>query len=154
WYHDSHIGEGGQRVARALAAGPGAPRAVRREALIGAAFLAHFRGEDAAAVAYCAEARALCHGADDVADLARIRYLEGLIDEDRGQYEVAGVSLDEALTLFIATSDDFWVGMTRMHLGIVAYGRHDLGRARAILDDSLAWQRARGYGWELARTLL
>jgi predicted ATPase/DNA-binding CsgD family transcriptional regulator len=154
WYHDSHIGEGGQRLARALAAGHDAPVALRREALIGAALLAHFREEDAAALAYCAEARALRHGADDIADLARIRYLEGLVDEDGGRYQAAEVSFGDALSLFTATGDDFWIGMTWLHLGIVAYGRHDLGQARAILDDSLAWQRDRGYGWELARTRL
>jgi non-specific serine/threonine protein kinase len=154
WYHDSHIGEGRRRLARALAAGPDAPVDLRREVLIGGALLAHFRVEDAAAVSYCTEARALCHGANDVAVLARIRYLEGLIEEDGGRYEAAEVSFGEALSLFTATSDDFWVGMTRTHLGILAYGRHDLERARAILDDSLAWQLARGYGWEVARTLL
>ncbi|MEA2530219.1 MAG: hypothetical protein QOG89_1863 [Thermomicrobiales bacterium] len=154
WYHDSHVAEGGRQLARALAACPDAPDWLRRDALIGSALIAHFRAADTEAAALCEEALALCHEQEDPRDLARVRYVRGLIDEDAGRYEAAETSFREALVLFSAAGDEFRVGMTRTDLGIAAYGQGDLTRARALLNDALVWQRARGHNWEMIRTRL
>jgi non-specific serine/threonine protein kinase len=151
WYHDGHLIEGGERLRRALSVAEHLPHA--REAAIGAALLAHTRGDDDEAVHYCGIA--LKYGADATPrDEGRVRYVLGLIAEDAGQFAEAECAFTAARAAFVIAGDEFWLGAVLLHLGISAFGNGDLVRARMALDDALSWQRARGYGWQTARALL
>jgi non-specific serine/threonine protein kinase len=153
WYHDGYPIEGGERLRRALAMAGQAPPPAAREAAIGAALLAHTRGDDDEAVRYCE--MAFAYGAGDCPrDAGRVRYVRGLIAEDAGRFADAEDAFAAARTAFVAAADEFWLGAVLLHLGIAAFGCGDLARARAALDEALSWQRARGYGWQTARALL
>lgn len=154
WFHDGHIAEGSERLNRALQLGKESPSRVRCEVLTGAAMLAHFRGADSDAIAYCREAQASLPDPAGGSLLGRVRYILGLIDEDQARFDSAREHFSSALEAFSRTGNHFWSCAAQTHLGIVALGSGDLETATATLAEVLIAQREAGFGWETARTLL
>ena len=160
WHYHSHLSEGRRWLREVLATAPDAPVATRARALLGAAFLANYQGDDCQADSLVSEALVLAGGLrDTTAVIPRHRvYLlallaRGIMAEDRGDYAEAVPPLAEANELARASGDRTWTAVTLLHLGIVAYGQGDADLATARLADALAGFRALPDFWGAANAL-
>jgi tetratricopeptide (TPR) repeat protein len=154
WHYDNLLGEGRDWLARALAAAGPVPAGLRVEALTGAAMIAQSQGDDDEASALCAEASVLAAGIADNDVIARLRYVQGEIEQDAGRYESAEPLFEEAESLFAAAGIDHWANMARQHLGMAARGRGDRDRARTFLEQALTEHRAGGHRWAASLALI
>jgi DNA-binding CsgD family transcriptional regulator len=91
---------------------------------------------------------------DENGSVARACYTLGLVDEDAGRYAAAETHFVEALARFEATGDWHWANLSRVHIGIQAYGRGDLVIARARIEKGLAGHRASSHRWAASHALL
>jgi DNA-binding CsgD family transcriptional regulator len=143
-----------------LIADSGGYSAVRARALLGAAFLAHYQGDDSEALALMDQGMAIARGIPDRREsIPRRRvYLlallaRGLLAEDQGTYAAAMPPLEEAFDLAFRSGDRTWIAVTLLHLGIVTYGNGDLAAAEERLQEALTHFRALPDLWGAASAL-
>ena len=141
WNVRGYPAEGRRGLERILAL-PGPPTVARARALVGAAHLAHYQGDDERAAPLVKEAAALYRELDDRAGLPYPLLLQAIIAEDRGDYAAADPLLDEARLLFEGAGNTAFLAMTRYHQGVVAYGRGDLAGAIVACEGSLRLSRS------------
>ena len=160
WHYHSHLSEGRRWLREGLAAAPQAPASVRARALLGAAFLAHYQGDDDQANDLVNEALELTRDLDDIHEVVprrRVHLLallaRGVIAEDQGSYDIAESSLQEAHHLACASGDRTWTAVTLFHLGVVAYGQRHVEVAVARLEAALSGFRALPDPWGTASAL-
>jgi hypothetical protein len=154
WYIRGPLGEGRTWLERALAV-PAAdvPGELRARAMVGAALLAHFQGDDVGARAWLESSLTLSSERDDPWLLAFSRLLLGMVAEDYGDYHLAEEHFAAALTRFRAADDLSNAALTLTHLGVAAWGQDDARRATGLFEEALALQRATGDGWGLSISL-
>ena len=142
WQYNGHLGEGRQRVARALAApGAEAPTAARSAALHAAGCMAMWQADSSAARTAAEERLALDRGRG--VDLFGAMYLLARIEMERGDFAGARRRLEEGLReLPTARTSGHWLAW----LGAVLLREGELGAARARCEESLARFRAIAQG--------
>ena len=145
WHFHSHLSEGRRWLQAAIAAAPQAPATTQARALLGAAFLAHYQGDDGPASDLVDKAHALAQAIDDTPETLprrRVHLLSllarGIIAEDQGNYATGEAALQEAYRLACTSGDQTWAAVTLFHLGIVAYGQGHADAAVARLEEALA----------------
>jgi hypothetical protein len=154
WYIRGPLTEGRSWLARALAGQDAdVPDGLRTRAMIGAAVLAHYQGDDDQARIWLEASLVRSKGLDDPWLLAFAPLLEGVIAEDHGDYELASVRLSEALALFRAADDQSNAALALIHLGVVTWGRGDVKGAVALCEEALALQREAQDGWGIGVSL-
>jgi non-specific serine/threonine protein kinase len=116
WQVRGHWDEGGERMDQLLTAGGDVPAELRAEVLLGAAFLAMYRGQY---------------------DDAR-RLDEGPLARRRGDYATARAHYEEALTIFRDLGDRYGESGSLHGLGWVASEQGDLPLARDHYQQALA----------------
>ncbi len=152
WYYHSHLSEGRQWLARALAAtegGPGLDHA-RGKALVGLGTLAHFQGDNEIAAPCLEEAIFLWRALGDPVGLAYALTVGGNVAEDSGNYSEAEHLFVEAHDLFAQVDDQVNVAVTLYHLGVVKYGSGDLPTAARLCEEALALGRQSSDPWTTA----
>jgi predicted ATPase/DNA-binding XRE family transcriptional regulator len=154
WYIRGPLGEGRSWLERALASPDvDAPDEFRTRAMVGAAVLAHYHGDDEQARTWLEAVLARSECLDDPWLLAFAPLLEGVIAEDHGDYERASARLAEALRLFRAADDQSNAALALTHLGVVAWGRGDVKGAVTLCEEALALQREAQDGWGMSVSL-
>jgi non-specific serine/threonine protein kinase len=137
WYVTGRWSEGRAWLERALAAGGGAPDAVRAKGLLAAGYLAHYQG-DARGSPWLRESLALFRAAGDAYRTAFAQFCLGVAEEDEGDYARARADLAEAVATLRAVGDRDVVTYGLLHLGIVAFGEGDLDAAVAFGEEARA----------------
>jgi predicted ATPase/DNA-binding CsgD family transcriptional regulator len=153
WYRRGHLAEGRRWLDGAFGLPGEVSPAVRAAAQLGAAYFAHYSGDDAQAVPLLEAALPLAR-TGGVAWLAPM-VLEhlGTVAEDRGDYERAQPLFEAAAAEFAQLGLEPLLALARYHLGIVAFGRGDAAGATTLLEATAAQQRALGDIVRLASTL-
>ena len=144
WYLTGHLREGRDWTERALAAAPADPPVDRAAATFAAGHLAHYLGDDEAAVARLEEAAALGRLVGDPRLVAVATLLLGVVAEDAGDYARAATLFAAAREQCARAGDACRVALASFHLGVVAYGEGDSARATALQEEALAAARAAG----------
>jgi predicted ATPase/class 3 adenylate cyclase len=137
WYLTGRLGEGRAWLERALAAAPKAMIAARVWALYAAGHLAHRFAEDEVATARLHESVALARQLGLPRHEGGALLFLGVMDEDRGNYDDAERHLLAGGEMF-ERSDGHRPNIATFHLGVVAYGKGELDRARQLWEDALA----------------
>jgi DNA-binding CsgD family transcriptional regulator/tetratricopeptide (TPR) repeat protein len=158
WYSLGNIREGYRCLLRGLAHGDAVPAALRAVALSHAAALIRMLGEHERALPMAQEALALARTVsnptlDDRFDAALMLRIIGDTLMERARYADAEVYLERSLEAFRDLGSDANASYSLSHLGLCAYGRDDLARARACCDQALALARASGTAWVMAKAL-
>jgi predicted ATPase/class 3 adenylate cyclase len=141
WSLRGYLGEGRGWLEGALAAGAGAPAAVRATALAAAGDLAQWHGDFRQGVALFEESLALARAQGDTRRSAAT--LEGLafVLERQGDYARATRVAEEALALSRALGDQAGMAAALSHLAVVAGSQGEYVRATSCHDESLALWR-------------
>jgi predicted ATPase/DNA-binding CsgD family transcriptional regulator len=129
WYHFGRWREGLLWLEWALERAAGLPDDLYAKLLLGAAMLAHYRGDDTRAVPLLEQGLELFGRAGDERSEAYTRYLLGVAAEDRGDYAAATELLDAAAAAFRRLGDATNAAYSEAHRGIVALGEGDPARA-------------------------
>ena len=138
WFLSGRHGEGWEWLERALAKAPVTVTAERVRALCWAGPLAHWLGHSDIAADHLERSATLAR------QLGLSRYEAyamdelGVIDVDRGNYDVAEARFIAAQELFREADAGIWVAMATYQLGIVAYGKGEAARARQLWEEALA----------------
>jgi len=154
WYIRGPLAEGRSWLERALAV-PDADvgGALRVRAMVGAALLAHFQGDDERAEGWLAASLARSPALGDPWLAGFGLLLWGMVAEDRADYDLAEGRFAEALPRFRAAGDRANAALTLTHLGVTAWGRGDVERAKGLYEEALAVQREADDGWGLSISL-
>ncbi|MDP9368665.1 MAG: helix-turn-helix domain-containing protein [Chloroflexota bacterium] len=107
WHYHSHLSEGRRWLREALAAAPQAPASIRARALLGAAFLAHYQGDDCQANDLVNEGLTLARELGDTRETLSLLALlaRGILAEDQGHYTEAVPPLEEAQAMARKSGD-------------------------------------------------
>lgn len=151
FYSMRRISEGRHWLTAALATASGTPL-VRARALNGLAILARAQGDLGVAETSLAQACSLATGADGQAELAFARLTQGIVAQDRAQYEVAEARFTEAVRLYREIGDERGVGHGLNCLGVVALRRGDIAAATDQFHAALGRFRSLGDHWSVAVT--
>jgi predicted ATPase/DNA-binding CsgD family transcriptional regulator len=136
WYTRAYLGEGRDRLARALAMGGGSVP-VRTRALEGAGFLQSNAGESVLAVRLLEEAVVLRREAGDQRGLlTSLNWLGNVLT--RSDPDRAYAIHSEVLAARRALGDEAGVNGSMANLGIAAFARGDAADATRLLEHSLA----------------
>lgn len=142
WYLTGQLREGRYWAERALAAAPDATDSDRAVAAFAAGHLAHYLGDDTAAIPHLEEAAAYSRRAGDDWHEAFSLLILGIVAEDTGDYPQARELFEAARAGCVRSNHPRGVGLALFHLGIVAFGAGDLARATELEEESLALGRA------------
>lgn len=142
-YLARHYREGREWMEEALAVNE-APRPERARVLLWSGILSLGLGDDDAATCCFQQSAGLAHqldlpGVEGIAVLG-----QGILLEDRAQYNAAEELLTRALTLLRKARIDVVVPQAIYHLGVVAYGQGETKRARQRWEEALAMARGQG----------
>ncbi len=137
WYLAGHYREGLDWLERALAVSDRAPTRNRCEVLCRAGHLAQTLNEPRAAN-YLEQALMLARTIGYLAYEAEVSVLLGMMAEDRGDYAAADELLAAGRRLYEMAGNTWGRIVADYHLGVVAYGRGDLPRAKALLEGARA----------------
>lgn len=153
WAARGHFSEGRRWLDRALAAGDGAPAAVRAKALDGAGRLAQQQGDLTAARSFHDEALALRRELGDTSAIAASLNNLGTLAWRRAEYDTARAFYEESLALRRKTDDSVGAAITLNNLGLLVKDRGDYALAREFYGESLALRREAGDTAGTASTL-
>jgi ATP/maltotriose-dependent transcriptional regulator MalT len=143
-YLTGQLREGRAWAERALALAPDEPTADRAAAAFAAGHLAHYLGDDVAAVSRLAEAIELARHAGDLRREAFSGLLLGIVAEDAGDYARATSLFEAAQARYAQADHRRGIALATFHLDVVAYGEADSTRAAALQEEALAASRAAG----------
>jgi predicted ATPase/DNA-binding CsgD family transcriptional regulator len=156
WYTRGHLGSAVTVIDDVLRAADEATTPVEQAALTSAnivgAVLAWSRGELTRADTLLAMALLDCQRRHDERRLAMTHAFLGHVARDRGDFDAAAASHDEAARLFDEIGAARGSAWARFDLGRVAWQRGDLEEAAALLRSALGRFRDLGYGWAAAWT--
>ena len=152
WATGSRFAEGRRWLEGGLDRAPDAPAPVRAKALLALGFLAHYRGDEAAAIETLDQGLALARPDGASFNLAFGHFARGIVAEDTGDYPGAVELLPEAVSLFHVIGEPAFAELAQLHLGIVLFGRGDLAEADAAIGESLDQLRALGCEMTVAAT--
>jgi len=138
WYLTGQLREGRYWAERALMSAPAATLGDRAIAAFAAGHLAHYLGDDDAAIPRLEEAVDLARRAGDAWYEAFSLLILGIVAEDRGDYQRAEELFEASRDGCVKSDFPRGVGLALFHLGIVAYGAGDLARAIALEEESMA----------------
>jgi predicted ATPase/DNA-binding XRE family transcriptional regulator len=142
WYLTGQLREGRYWAERALAAAPDAAVPDLAVTTFAAGHLAHYLGDDAAAIPRLEQAVKLSRRAGDAWHESFSLLILGIVAEDTGDYRRAKQFFAAAHDVSSRANHQRGVGLALFHLGIVAYGAGDLVRATAYEEESLALGKA------------
>jgi excisionase family DNA binding protein len=137
WVTGSRFAEGRRWLEGGLARADGVSAPVRATALLATGFLAHYRGDEAAAVGLLEEGLALARTGGASFNLAFGHFARGIVAEDSGDYAPAVALLSEAVALFWAIGRPAYAELARFHLGVVTFGSGDSAGAAALLTEAI-----------------
>src|SRR5262249_4616176 len=141
WFVRGYLGEGLGWLEGALAAGAGAPAAVRTRVLAGAGVLAYWQGDFGRGVALLEESLALSRAVGDThGSAATLKELTTALDW-QGDFAQAMSVGQEALALSRALGDREGMAAALTGLAMVARSRGEYARSTALLEESLALWR-------------
>jgi predicted ATPase/class 3 adenylate cyclase/DNA-binding CsgD family transcriptional regulator len=144
WLTHAHLIEGRTFLERLLAASAGANPAERAKALIAAADLALFQGEQQRGEKLAEEALALCKQVGDRMGTAFSLYLLGSFVSNRYEYARARSLLEQSVALFRELGHKERLGWSLYALGWLDYAQGAYEKARVLFEESLACYRAAG----------
>jgi predicted ATPase/DNA-binding CsgD family transcriptional regulator len=144
WYDGGHRSEGRGWIRRTLAAAPAAPAAVRAKARFADGLLAHWQGDDAAALPAFAESLALWRVVGDRWGIRYATLFRGIVLTDAGAYAEAAALLAESRGRGQADGDWGAEGYALSHLGIATWGAAGAAAAEPVLLEALAFHAAHG----------
>jgi tetratricopeptide (TPR) repeat protein len=133
WYYEGHFREGRQSLELAANA-TGINPVVRARALLGAARLAAYGGDEAAAVASIDEILQLTREHDDVRRLAYALHFAGVLfaETDRAR---ARPALCESISIFRELGDKWGLALALSYDGMVAFHDGDEPHMEAALEE-------------------
>jgi predicted ATPase/class 3 adenylate cyclase len=138
WHQRGHLREGRQWFERLLALPTAAPRsAARGKGLTGAAGVAYWQNDYAAAESWYEEAEAIYRELGDPAALADALYNVGTMAAIRGDMPTVFAKLGEGATIGRDLGDDAIVARFLQAEGYMAFMVDDLERARPLLEEAL-----------------
>jgi predicted ATPase/class 3 adenylate cyclase len=145
WHQRAHLNEGRQWFDRLLALpGAAARTAARAKGLTGAAGIAYWLNDYAAAESRYAEAEAIYRELGDEVGLADALYNMGTMAAIRGDMPTVFEKLGEGGSIGRELADDGIVERFKVAEGYMAFMTDDLERARTLLDEGLALTEGRG----------
>jgi predicted ATPase len=154
WTRHGYLAEATDWTARVLAVGARSRTPARAKALMGAAAVAFWRGDNAAALARLNESEALSRANGDRLGLAWAHHGLSIVLETIGEGDRALAHAEEALALLRSATEPGMVAHFTTILGLAAYRRGDHARAEGVYRDALAAQRqvgdTMGMAWTLA----
>jgi predicted ATPase/DNA-binding CsgD family transcriptional regulator len=153
WLRRAGLGEGRERLERALAQGLAAPTEVRAKALATAGQLATFQADYGQSLAWLEESLALYRTVADQFGRARAQFFLGDHWQNRGEADPSIAALDDALAEFRALGATAWAGMTLYYLASTASMKQDYERDRALTGEALSLCRQAGFGSGMAMAL-
>ncbi len=153
WLMGSHLREGRDWTARALAAPTPTTPLVRAQALEGAMYFAFFQGDLAEAGGLAAASLAAAREAGDRWQISAGLFQVGLVAVHGGSTEVAAACADEGMALARAADDPWLIGRHLVVLGLAAWMRGDFARARRLLEETLEVSRTLQDEWHIGVTL-
>jgi len=138
WTMRGHLSLGRHALEQALASAPaGQDSPARARALMGAAILAVYQSDHAAARDCCAEALALYRGLADDSGVARTMVILGMVAHDVSDYPRALECYRESLTLYRRLGDTRGIGNILNNLGAIAWRQGEWEEARVLLEEAL-----------------
>ncbi len=153
WTRHGYLAEAADWIARVLAIGAPSSSPARAKALIGAAAVAWWRGDNAAALARLAESEALSRANGDRVGLAWAHHGRSLVLDTVGERDQALAQAEAALTLLRPVAQPAMIAHFSTILGLMVYRRGDHARAEAVYREALAAQRQAGDSVSMAMTL-
>ena len=154
WYVRGHLAEAERWLERSFALPGPTPAGERAEALYGAGWFAHFRGDSALAEAHGEEALALAREAGDPLRTAMALALIGGMAHHRGDLARARILTEEALAHARASGNAHFVAMYAQGLAGMATDQGDYTRATELFEEALTIWRGRGDPWAVGIALL
>ncbi|TMF34382.1 MAG: adenylate/guanylate cyclase domain-containing protein [Chloroflexi bacterium] len=145
WHQRAYLNEGRQWFERLLAV-PGAEvrTAARARGVTGAAGIAYWRNDYAAAEAWYAEAESIYRELGDRVGLADALYNAGTVAAIRGDMPAVFEKLGEGAAIGRELGDDAIVERFMVADGYMAFMTDDLERARSLLEQGLELTERRG----------
>ena len=138
WQQRGFFREGRQWFDRLLAVpGAAAPTAARARGLTGAAGIAYWQNDYAAAIAWYAEAEAIIRGLDDQVWLTDAIYNSGTTAALVGDMATVMVKIEEGTAIGRELGDDAILGRFLQAAGYLAFMGDDLDAARMALEEGL-----------------
>jgi DNA-binding CsgD family transcriptional regulator/tetratricopeptide (TPR) repeat protein len=137
WVTGSRFAEGRRWLERGLGRVEAVAPPIRAKAMLCAGFLAHYRGDEAAAIEHLETGLSLARTGGDSYELAFGCFARGIVAEDTGDYDRAVSLLTEAVAVFRAIDWVAFAELARLHLGVVRFGRGDLAEAAAQIGAAL-----------------
>jgi non-specific serine/threonine protein kinase len=153
WTRHGHLAEAADWIARVLAVGAPSRSPARAKALIGAAAVAWWRGDNATALARLDESEALSRANADRVGLAWARHGRSLAHDALGESDRALAHAEEALALLRSVAEPAMVAHFSTVLGQIVYRRGHHARAEGVYRDALEAQRQAGDTTSTAMTL-
>jgi predicted ATPase/DNA-binding XRE family transcriptional regulator len=148
WYIRGPLVEGRSWLERSLlSVGRDVADAYRVRAMVGAALLAHFQGDEEAARQRVDASLEQSPSLDDLGLLPFAQVLRGGMAVDYGEYDRAMALIPEAVARFRATNDRSNIALALVHLGAATWGAGDAESAVALWEESLAIQRELKDDW-------
>jgi len=139
WQQRGHLREGRDAFDRLLALPGSAERgAARAKGLTGAAGIAYWQNDYAAAVAWYTEAEDIIRGLDDPVWLADALYNSGTTAALIGDMATVAEKLAEGVAIGRERGDDAIISRFLQAEGYMAFMGDDLARARELLEEGLA----------------
>lgn len=143
WWLREYLPEGRERLTRALAR-PSPSPAARMRALAGAAWLAHFHRNPAAALAHGEESLSIARKLGDSRAVAWALHLLGRVHYFDGDAAAARALAEESLVVARQVGDPWLVAWPIHLLGLAAHVEGDYVEAMARYGESLSIRRAIG----------
>ncbi|MCA1723040.1 MAG: tetratricopeptide repeat protein, partial [Thermomicrobia bacterium] len=153
WQHHGYNDEGLRWLEASLAAGQGAPEALRVDALNRISTLLMRQGEFARARAPLEASLAMGQSAGDLWLVARALRNLGILAYYQGDYATARARSEAALGVYQALGDGGSTGSVLNNLGIIAFREADYVQARELYERSLAQVRVQGDQSAIANAL-
>jgi predicted ATPase/DNA-binding SARP family transcriptional activator len=138
WRTRGSLAAGRECLAEVLGLAPAERTPARARALDGAAMLAHYQGDFAAARSFLEESLATARAVGDRPGVATALASLGLVLRVQGDYEAAASVLEESLAVSRELGDQRRVGVALGLLGDVALHQGQLAAARSLYQESLA----------------
>lgn len=146
WYRHGHPAEGRAWLTELLRLPAASSRTSgRAAALVSAGTLAWSQGDIAAADELTGEAVSICRELGNHGGLAHALHAAAFVAFSRGEHDAAYTLAQEARDLARAANDAFLSGYAALILGVAGSELADYPRARAHLEDLLAWSREYGH---------
>jgi predicted ATPase/class 3 adenylate cyclase len=141
WFRRGYLREGREWYQRLLAASPGAPLALRKEALWTSGRMAYFQGDFAAAQPCGEAALTLARELQDENAVALSLVFLGFTLAQQGEYPRARALFEESLTLLDRLGIRSGRARALEGLGNLAYAQGDYDSAEALLAEALLLAR-------------